>query len=370
MIYTMKTLRSRSATAENRDALPGRGGMSGGGVKGSPAIKDFRAGTTETLLAAEGPGVVRRMWMTSHAREPQHMRNLILRMYWDGCAVPSVEAPLGDFFGVAHGASVPMYAKYVSMQEGRGLNCFIPMPFAASARITVTNESDTDIDWFFYQIDFTLGDEVTEEHGRFHASFRRDNPCPLGRDFTIADVRGARGVFLGCVIGVRPLTPGWWGEGEVKLYLDDDGDYPTLCGTGMEDYVGSAWGLGEICTPTQGAPLVRGGFASLYRFHDADPIFFQQRLTVTVQQMGCGMKQELAAQYGDRLIFQPKLHPRRDPEDGFYLRSDDLCATSYWYQYPLAQSREPLPGKSERSADLFAGAAAAETSGTADEAPL
>jgi len=353
MLYRLRELHSRSASAENPKALPGQGGTAGHGIKGSPAIKDFKAGSTAVLLDQKGPGLIRHMWMTSHARKPVHMRNLIVRMYWEGNDTPSVESPLGDFFGVAFGATVPMYSDFVSMQEGRGFNSYIPMPFGKSARITITNNSDTDIDWFFYQIDFTLGDPIGDEDGRFHAAFRRENPCPYGHDFTILDTKGSPGMYMGCVLGVRPLAPGWWGEGEVKMYIDTDDQYPTICGTGTEDYIGSAWGLDEHCTRFQGAPLHRNGFTSLYRFHIPDPVYFQKRIRVTIQQMGAAMKSDAEKIYGDKLIFEPKNHPRRDPNDGFYLRSDDYSATAYWYQYPLAKTMPDLPDKATRSADLY-----------------
>ncbi len=355
MLFSLKNLRSRAASAENPDALPGMGGKAADGLKGAPAIKDFKRGDTAVLLVTAGPGMIRHIWMTPSAREPRHLRNLILRMYWEGNPVPSVEVPLGDFFGVAHGAAVPMYSDLVSMQEGRGFNCHIPMPFAAHALITITNESDDDLDWLFYQIDFTLNDEVTDQDGRFHASFRREDPCPMGRDFTILETEGGRGIYLGCVLGVRPLRGGWWGEGEVKIYIDDDDAWPTICGTGTEDYVGSAWGLNEHCTPWQGAPLHRDGFASLYRFHGPDPVYFQKRIRVTVQQMGGGNRLELEKEFGDRLVFSPKNHPRRNPDDGFFLRSDDYCATAFWYQFPLTVKHARLPEKEVRARHLFEG---------------
>ncbi len=334
--------------------MPGQGGTAAGGLKGSPAIKDFQPGQTAALLETAGPGCIRHIWMTSHDRSPGVLRNLILRMYWEDGETPSVQAPLSDFFGVAHGASVPMQSDLVSMQEGRGYNCYIPMPFAQLARITLTNESDTPVDWLFYQIDFTLGDEVGFRDGRFHAAFRRENPCPMGDDFTILETEGAPGIFLGCVLGVRPRMPGWWGEGEVKMYIDTDEAFPTICGTGTEDYIGSAWGLDEHCTRFQGCPLYRDGFASLYRFHVPDPVYFQQRIKVTVQQMGADLKSNVAPLIGDKLIFNPKDHPRRNPEDGFYLRSDDWCATAFWYQWPLATKAGTDMDKKRRSADLYA----------------
>ncbi len=352
-LYRLKNLRSRAASAENPSAEPGKGGMTANGLKGSPAIKNLKDGSTEILLDQKGPGKIRHIWCTTKPRKPVHLRNLILRMYWEGSTVPSVEVPLSDFFGVAHGAPVPMYSELISTQEGRGFNCYFPMPFAESALITITNESGTDLDYFFYQIDFTLGDLITDIDGRFHASFYRENPSTLGKDFTILDVQDARGIYMGTVIGVRSLSEGWWGEGEVKMYIDDDEDYPTICGTGLEDYIGSAWGLGVHNTSYQGAPLVHGNFFSLYRFHVVDPVYFQKRIRVTVQQMGSTHKKNVLPIYGDKLIFSPKNHPRRDPDDGYYLRSDDVCATAYWYQWPLIQKRKPLPGKEKRSANLI-----------------
>lgn len=338
---------------ENPQALPGAGGTEGGGIKGAPAIKDFRPGATATLLDHEGPGMIRHIWMTSHNQSPEAMRSLVLRMYWEGSEEPSVEAPLGDFFGLAHGATVPLYSDCVVMQEGRAMNCYIPMPFAKHARITVTNELETPIDWFFYQVDFTIGDEVSERDGRLHCAFRRENPCPMGHDFTILNTGGGRGAFLGCVLGVRALRPGWWGEGAVKMYIDDDGAFPTICGTGTEDYVGSSWGLSEHWTRFQGAPLVRGDHASMYRFHLPDPIYYERRIKVTVQQMGGDLLSNLLKEFDkESLIYNPKDHPRRNPEDVFYLRSDDWSAAAFWYQYPLAPL-PPLPDRALRIAHLF-----------------
>lgn len=352
-IFELQNLESRAATAENSNAEKGKGGMVADGIKGSPAIKDFKVGTTEILLLKKGSGMIRHLWCTTKPREPKHLRNLILRMYWENHEIPSVEVPLSDFFGVAHGASAPMYSKYIYAQEGRGYNCFFPMPFSEAAKITITNESDIDLDYFFYQIDFTLGDVVTKDQGRFHASFRRENPSKYGRDFKILETNNARGIYLGCIIGIRPLLDGWWGEGEVKIYLDGDNQFPTICGTGIEDYIGSAWGLSPHNTPVQGAPLVTKKFASLYRFHIYDPVYFQKDIKVTVQQMGSTMKQNVLSVYGDSLIFSSKNHPRRHPDDGYYLRSDDVCATAYWYQWPLIESRESLPDKELRSEYLY-----------------
>jgi len=341
----------------------------GGGMKGAPAIKNLRDGHTEVLLDTEGPGMLRHIWIAAPRKQmPHDLRNVILRIYWEGSEVPSVETPLGDFFGAAHGAAVPMYSAFISMQEGRGFNCYFPMPFSHHAKVTITNETGTDLDYFFYQIDFTLGDEVTELDGRFHARFRRENPCPLGKDFTIMEAQGARGIYMGCVLGVRPRHPLWWGEGEAKIYLDGDDKYPTICGTGTEDYIGSAWGLDLNSTPYQGvpfhgamfqfspyhgAPLVTKEFTTMYRFHAPDPVYFQEKIRVDLQQMGIGDLSAVKALFGDRAIFSPINHPRRPADKVYFLRSDDWCATAYWYQWPLAGAVSLFPQQAERNANLI-----------------
>ncbi len=351
-IFELQHLRSRSASAENPSAAPGQGGMAAHGFKGSPAIKNFTAGSTETLLDISGPGKIRHIWCTSSSADPDTMRNIIVRMYWDHHDIPSVEAPLGDFFGVAHGTIVSMQSCWITRQNGSGFNCYFPMPFATHARIEISNNTQNDIDWFFYQIDFTLGDTVTDDHGRFHCTFNRYNPAPYGEDVVLLNTNGGKGVYIGCVIGIRPLAPGWWGEGEVKMYIDNDTDYPTICGTGTEDYIGAAWGLHEQCTLYQGAPLV-GTHTSLYRFHCLDPIYFEDAIRVTIQQMGNAPLDTARKLYGDQLIYSRKNHPCRDPDDVFYLRSDDYSCVAFWYQYPLLHKRDALPDTSVRSRHLF-----------------
>jgi hypothetical protein len=352
-LYKLKDVESRAATAENRSAEKGKGGMSKEGLKGSPALKDFKKGTTEALLDVSGPGMVRHIWCTVKPNSATDIRNIILRMYWEHNEVPSVEVPLSDFFGMAHGAKILMTSQLISVQPSLGYNCDIPMPFKSHARITVTNDSDTDFDWFFYQIDFTLGDKIEKDDGRFHASFSRENPTKYGLDFTIMETKGAKGVYLGCVLGVRPLTGGWWGEGEVKIYLNGDTRYPTICGTGIEDYFGAAWGLRAHSAPYRGAPLVEPAFCSMYRFHVNDPVYFKNNIRIDVQQMGISHIDDARKKYGDSLIFMRMDHPRRSSETVFYLRSDDVCAVAYWYQYPIIKDRKPLPGKIERSKDLY-----------------
>jgi hypothetical protein len=355
MLYDLKTLRSRSASAENPGALPGEGGRSQGGRKGSPCIEPLAAGDVVTLLDVDGPGQVRRIWCTIPPDSIEHNRNLILRAYWDGSDLPSVEVPLTDFFGVSHGRQRHLVTELVGMQEGRGFNCRIPMPFARHARITIENDSGSDVAMFFYQIDFTLGDAV-EGAGYLHAQFRREDPVPYGVDYTILDGATGPGVYLGTVLGIRNRyddVTEWWGEGEVKFFLDGE-TYPTICGTGLEDYIGSAWGTGEVCTPTQGAPFLdeENGLYSLYRFHTFDPIYFRSDLRVTVQQIGAGSRAKAAQVFGENAITYRAVGTEPGSDLGLFERSDDYSSVAFWYQQAPNPQWPALPGREERTHNL------------------
>lgn len=352
-LYRLRDLENRAVSAENLTGAKGGGGTAGNGVKGNPCIVDLKSGQSVSFFEAEGPGMIRHIWCTVGPHTAREVRNVILRMYWEGSEVPSVEVPLSDFFGLAHGATRPFCSALISVQPVLGYNCDIPMPFARSARFTVTNDSETDLDFFFYHVDYTLGDRVTDRDGRFHACFRRENPTRYGQDYTILQTEGAQGVFIGCMLGVRSLSDGWWGEGEMKIYLDGDREYPTICGTGTEDYFCGAWGMVQHADLYRGAPLVDGRFNSMYRFHVTDPIYFKNDIRVTIQQMGLDHIDVARARYGDSLIYRHDFHPRRDPERAFYRRIDDVCSVAYWYQYPLIHSREPLPDRAARSRNLY-----------------
>lgn len=160
-------------------------------------------GENHILLDTEGPGIIRHVWCTLPPGNVQHMRNLIVRIYWDNQEFPSVEVPIGDFFGVAHGRQRHIVTECVTMQSGKGFNCWIPMPFQSRARITIENDALTEVSLFFYQIDFTLDDEVNEDMGYFHAQFRRVNPNPMNEDYTVLDGVKGKGVYLGTILGVR-----------------------------------------------------------------------------------------------------------------------------------------------------------------------
>lgn len=331
----------RAITWENRTGEPGAGGKAPGannvsGRKGAPCIPKVANGETVTLMDIEGCGVIRHIWITIPDRSPQALRNMILRMYWDGHSVPSVEVPLGDFFGVAHGRTVEMANAYTSMTLGRGFNCFFPMPFATRAKITVENDmpDGKDMRAFFFQIDYESRYELPPKTGRFHAQFRRENPTVEKRDFVVLDNVEGPGMFLGCVIGIRPLGPHWWGEGEMKFYMDGDQDWPTICGTGTEDYFCAAWGMGKYINDHHGCPLYTEPddffphrLISMYRFHQKDPVYFRRSFKATIQQIGWNK--------------------------GLFERSDDWCSTAYWYQLHPVRQMPPLPDCEARTANLI-----------------
>ena len=356
MLYEIKHLQSRAACAENPQALRGQGGTAGGGRTGAPCLTTFRAGQTITLLDTAGPGMIRHMWLTFPIVHSMGLRAFVLRIYWDHQPHPSVEAPLGDFMGVAHGRFCNMVNALFSVQNSRGFNCWVPMPFQKHARVTLENDSEADVDKLFYQIDFTLGDALSEDAGYFHAQFRRQNPCPMHSDYTLLDGVQGRGHYLGTVLGVRSRTPelGWWGEGEMKFFLDGDASHPTICGTGVEDYVGFAWGLSQMCTPWQGCPVHdrQHNLYSLYRLHTNDPICFEESLRVTVQQIGCGSGEKARRILGGDFVKHQIIS--RSPEDDicYYDLSDDYSSVAYWYQTLPSRPFPPLPNRAARIADL------------------
>lgn len=284
-------LDSRACTFENPTGARGAGGAEANGRKGRP-FKELEPGELVTLADVDGPGVVRHIWMTFPPAPPEVMRAMVIEVFYDGADEPSVSVPAVDFFGVAMGRPQPMSSALTAIQEGRGFNSYIPMPFGEHVTITFRNGSDRRVH-LYYQVDFTL-EELTPETGRLHATFRRENPTVLKRDFVIEDGLRGPGRFLGCVVGIRTIDGGfWYGEGELKVYRDGDTDLPTICGTGLEDYVGTAWGMEAHQALYAGVPLdarVEGArvpdFVSFYRWHVLDPIMFSTSLKVTIQQIG------------------------------------------------------------------------------------
>jgi D-arabinan exo alpha-(1,3)/(1,5)-arabinofuranosidase (non-reducing end) len=345
-------LDSRAVTFENPTGARGAGGAAAQGRKGRPS-KDLAPGELVVLADIEGPGAVRHIWMTFPPAPPEVMRAMTIEVFYDGAADPSVSVPAVDFFGVPHGRPRPMSSALTAVQEGRGFNSFIPLPFADRARIEFRNGSD----WpsrLYYQVDYTLHD-LPEGAGRLHAAFRRENPTTIKRDFVIAEGLTGPGRFVGCVVGVRTIDGGvWYGEGEVKVYRDGDTDLPTICGTGLEDYVGTAWGMDAHTSHYAGAPLdVRPDgaglpdFVGFYRWHVLDPVMFESELTVTIQQIGFDVfprgDEERLARYeaaslvaGDGLV-RPK---SGDPAAlGIVERVDDYCAVAF----TMCRDPQPVP---------------------------
>jgi len=356
MLYTLKDLESHSATAENLKGEKGRGGMAGNGRKGAPAIKNVVPGQTVTLMENDGPGMIRRIWLTFSPNSGTLGRKLVFRVYYDGSEYPSVEVPVGDFFGVAHAKHRHLDTELFGTTFGKGYNCKIPMPFQKHVKVTFENQSETTLTMLFYEVDYTLGDKVDENTGFFHAQFRRQNPCPHCTDYTILDGVKGKGVYLGTVLGVRSRWKGaWWGEGEVKFYIDGDSAYPTICGTGTEDYIGAAWGLNEFTTPTQGCPVCEdeNGFYSIYRLHTADPIYFQNDLRVTIQQIGFGEVADAKEHYAENWSPSQAIGQKDMSQFCYFDRSDDYCSVAYWYQTLPSVPFPPLPSVEERCADLM-----------------
>jgi hypothetical protein len=281
-----------------------------------------------------GCGAIRHIWMTVSSRTPKTLRNLILRMYWDGEAAPSVEVPVGDFFGLAHGHTVEVRSAWTTMPRARGFNCFFPMPFGKNAKVTITNDTGQKVGSVYFQIDYELLPALPTNTGRFHAQFRRQNPTTQLKDYVIVDNVSGPGMYVGTVIGIRPLEANWWGEGELKVYMDGDEDYPTICGTGTEDYFCTGYGMGLYQTAYHGCPLYHyhrsgeypHGLVGMYRWHVLDPIRYQKSLKVTIQQIGW--------------------------KKGLSERADDWCSVAYWYQPEPHNPFPTLPDRAARTANI------------------
>jgi hypothetical protein len=339
------TLDSRAVTFENPTGARGAGGTAAGGRKGAPS-RLLRAGERVVLADLDGPGVVRHFWCTVPAAAPEAMRALVLEVFYDGRDAPSISVPLLDFFGCAQGRLVPFTSALTSAQQGRGLNAYFPVPFAEHLRVELHNAAARPT-ILYYQLDFALVSSLAPEVGRLHATFRRENPTTLRRDFVICDGLRGPGRFLGCVVGIRPIDGGeWYGEGEVKVYRDGDRDLPTICGTGLEDYVGSAWGMGTHHALWGGAPLDRRApgvaenaipdHVGFYRWHGPDPIVFAEELRVTIQQIGAATfaRDDDAAR--DAYVATNPLAgngwmPIGDRWFGLFERRDDYSAAAFVY---------------------------------------
>jgi hypothetical protein len=330
--------KSRSISPENFTGEKGKAGMAtegtgaraardlGQGWKISPSVR-IKAGETFVLGEIQGAGAIHHIWMTPTG----NWRYSILRMYWDGETQPSVETPVGDFFASGWGSFAPLSSLVVCVNPGSAFNSYWEMPFRTSAKMTL-----------YYQIDYSLMD-VPSDAAYFHAQFRRVNPLPYKTDYTILDGVKGWGHYVGTYLAWGVHNTGWWGEGEIKFFLDGDTSFPTICGTGTEDYFCGSYNFENqetrqyqvFSTPYSGLSQVLkpdGLYRSqqrfgLYRWHLRDPIRFESDLRVTIQALGWRA-------------------------DGRYLPlQDDIASVAFWYQtephaaFPKLPDRDALEVK-------------------------
>lgn len=348
-IFRLSDAQSRSISPENFKGEKGKGGMAtagtgsgpsrelGQGWKVSPSVV-IKSHTTFTIAEITGPGSVQHIWMTPTG----NWRYSILRFYWDDEATPSVEVPAGDFFGMGWGQYAPLQSLAVCVNPGSAFNCYWPMPFRKKCRITMENIDEKDM-VLYYQVDYVLTD-VAADAGYFHAQFRRVNPLPFKTDYVLVDSIRGKGQYVGTYLAWGVHNNGWWGEGEIKFFMDGDTQYPTICGTGTEDYFCGSYdfdtrqknstGVEEsaytvFCTPYTGlAQVIKGDghYAmaqrfGLYRWHITDPVRFEKNLKVTIQALGWH-------------------------SGGRYLPlQDDIASTVFWYQRDPHGPFPVLPGK-------------------------
>jgi hypothetical protein len=350
-LFQLSDAKTRSISPENFNGEKGKGGMATTG-NGQDAAKELgqtwkvspsvtiKKHTTYTIAEIEGPGAIQHIWMTPTG----NWRYSILRFYWDDEPTPSVEVPVGDFFCMGWGKFAPVTSLAVVVNPGSGMNCYWPMPFRKKCRITLENIDNDDM-VLYYQVDYTLT-EVPKDAGYFHAQFRRVNPVPYKKNYVLVDSIQGKGQYVGTYMAYGSNKNGWWGEGEIKFYMDGDTQFPTINGTGTEDYFCGAYDFDSMqrkadgtesseytvfSGPYTGLPQVirsDGHYSiaqrfGLYRWHIADPIRFEKSLRVTIQDLGWHA-------------------------DGRYMPlQDDIATVVYWYQTEPHGAVPPLPGKDQ-----------------------
>jgi hypothetical protein len=341
----LSSAKTRSISPENFSGEKGRGGMAtdgtgapyardlGRGWKISPSVK-VAPGASFTLADIEGSGAIQQIWLTPTG----NWRFSILRFYWDDQEQPSVECPVGDFFAMGWGKYAQLSSLAVCVNPGSAFNCYWEMPFRKRCRITLENLADEEMT-LYYQVNYTLT-EVPDDVAYFHAHFRRSNPLPYGELYRIVDGVEGQGQYVGTAMAWGSNNRGWWGEGEIKFFLDGDSEFPTLCGTGTEDYFCGSYnfdlgkdegGYREFTTPYAGLHQVirpDGRYSSqqrfgMYRWHITDPIRFEQDLRVSIQALGW------------------RAGPRYLP------LQDDIASVAYWYQTLPTAPFVPLPPRDQ-----------------------
>ncbi len=342
-LYRLSDAKTRSISPENFSGEKGKAGMAdpadkdkvnvanasgaardlGMGWKVNPYVR-IKSGETFTMAEINGPGAIQHIWMTPTGK----WRFSILRIYWDDETEPSVECPVGDFFGMGWNEYSPLVSASVCVNPGSAFNSYWMMPFRKKCRITMENINDAEPMTLFYQIDYTLT-AVPSDAAYFHAQFRRQNP-DVTSDYTIVDGIKGKGQYVGVYLAVGVTNNGWWGEGEIKFFMDGDSKFPTICGTGTEDYFCGSYDFDtrkkvgdseetvytEFCTPYSGLPQVIRGDGhynvmqrfGLYRWHIMDPVRFDSDLRITIQDLGWH-------------------------KGGRYLKQQsDIASTCFWYQ--------------------------------------
>jgi hypothetical protein len=344
-LYRLSNAKSYSISPENLTGEKGKGAMAAEGTA-SRAARDLgrgwkvnpyiliQPGQTFTLGEITGEGNVQHIWMTPTG----NWRLSILRIYWDDEKEPSVEVPVGDFFAMGWGKYAPLTSLAICVNPGSAFNSYWPMPFHKKARVTMQNLDEKQMS-VYYQIDYTLG-QVPQDAAYFHAQFRKVNPLPYKDVYTILDNIKGKGHYVGTYMAWGTKSNGWWGEGEIKFYLDGDKDFPTIAGTGTEDYFNGSYdfenpvshqyepftspysGLVQVIKP-DGLYVSQQRFG-LYRWHITDPVRFDTDLRITIQALGW-----------------------RDGGTYLPLR-DDIASVGYWYQtephaaFPKLPAREDL----------------------------
>jgi Protein of unknown function (DUF2961) len=343
-LYQVSAAESRSISPENFTGEKGKGGMATNGSgrhaaselgqdwKVSPSVW-IKPGTTFTLAEIKGPGCINQIWMTPAG----NWRHSILRFYWDDETNASVECPVGDFFACGVGQYAQINSLAVCINPGSAFNCYWPMPFHKKAHITMENLDDKGMT-LYYQINYTLA-AVPQDAGYFHAQFRHEYPLKTKGLYTILDGVEGEGQYVGTYLALKVHDPGWWGEGEIKFYLDGDREFPTICGTGTEDYFCGSYNFENpdthkyqtFSTPYSGLVQVLpadkdyepGQRFGLYRWHITDPVHFKKDLKVTMQALGW-------------------------KSGGIYLQADtDMSSVAFWYQKEPHQQFPKLPSRDE-----------------------
>jgi len=314
--------------------------------KSYPAARDLGQGfkvrpriilpgnSVTTIMDTSGPGRITHIWMTI---DQKSYRDLILRFYWDDEEIPSVESPLGDFFCCGFNKALNIKSIPINVNPTGALNCYFPMPFRKHAKITIENRNPNQWDEFYYSITVDE-DQVGKEEAYFHAKFRRTNPLKYMDDYLVIDGIKGKGHYVGTQMCWQQNNSGWWGEGEIKAFIDGDDKFPSYCGTGTEDYFGGAFCydgnysapfLGYQDMSNQGIATEKrpfnalGNRHSMYRFHIMDPIRFQKDLKITMQALGWR-------------------------SEGRYLPlMDDIASVAYWYQQEPHSKFEKLGTRDE-----------------------